>query len=374
MATRAARIVAAVLVVLAFLHWFTQGSDFEVYWRSARRFLAGAPLYPASDGTKTYRYAPGILLPLVPLGWLPLKVALAAWYAGMVAAGWWIARTLARRMGGPRAGTFVLVGFLGVARPFLDEFSLAQANVFLLALVVASWVAEDRGQDAWAGALVALAASVKAAPALLLLDFLLRRRWRALAGAAACGVAVLLAPIVTYGPRGAVAVHEEWRRSLGTSAVGFVGSELNQGVFGLVALATQEAPDAPLPPGPPTWIAIALAVVVCVLALVPRVRDSRRALLLFAMASATPLGWLCNFLLAWPMMTGLAATGRRLRWAVGVFGVLLLIPIYDVTGPAIEDWVFAHGLPGLGLLAFFGVAWALRDRLAWNGPAGGEPA
>jgi hypothetical protein len=69
------------------------------------------------------------------------------------------------------------------------------------------------------------------------------------------------------------------------------------------------------------------------------------------------------------MMAGIAASGPRLRWAVGVFGVLLLIPIYDITGPAVEDWVFAHGLPGLGMLFFFASAWALRDRIPWGAPA-----
>jgi alpha-1,2-mannosyltransferase len=363
--------VVAVVVVLAIIYAFRNGGDFEVYWRSARRFLRGEPLYPASDGLGTYRYSPGILVLLLPLAALPLKVGLAGWYLLLVVTTGWLARVLPGQIRGPVAGLAVLVGFLGVLRPFLDEYMYAQANLLVLGLAVAAFIAEDRGREFGSGFLVALAVGLKLTPAILVLDMLLRRRWRALAGAAVGGVALLVAPVVTYGPRGAVAVNLEWFESLRSSATGIVGSQMNQGVFGQVALATQTALDGPIPPGAPTWVAIALAAAVVAIALLTPGPYPRRGMMLFAMAAAGPLGWLWNFVCAWPLMAWIASTGRRQRWAVGLFGVALLIPMYDVSGQAFEEQVFGAGLPGIGLMCFFLFAWTLqrrRARAAGTGP------
>jgi hypothetical protein len=171
-----------------------------------------------------------------------------------------------------------------------------------------------------------------------------------------------VAPVVTYGPRGALAVNREWISSLSSSATGVVGSQLNQGIFGQVTLATQPMLDAPLPPGVPTWVAMALSAATVAVALLAAGPYPRRAMALFAMAAASPLGWLWNFVLAWPLMAWIASTGRRQRWAVGLFGIALLIPMYDVSGQAFEEQVFGAGLPGIGLMCFFLLAWAIQRR------------
>jgi alpha-1,2-mannosyltransferase len=250
-----------------------------------------------------------------------------------------------------------------VARPFLDEFLYAQANVVVLWLVVAATAAEDAGEDLRGGLLVGLATGLKLTPALFLVDFLLRRRWRALAGAAAAGALLAAAPVVTYGVAGAVGVHREWFRSLRHSAPALVGSYMNQGVFGIVAHATQDRLDGPIPPGPATWLALALAGAVVVVALAARYPQPRRGMLLVAMAAAGPLGWIWNFVYAWPLLAWLAARGPRARLAVAAAGLALCIPIYDIAGPRIEDWVFGHSLPGLVMLGFLGAAaWASAHR------------
>jgi hypothetical protein len=362
--------VTGAVMVLAVAFYFRNGGDFEVYWRSAGRFLRGEGLYPVTDGLGTYRYSPGILIFLVPLAALPVKAGTVVWYALLVSTTGWLARVLPGQVRGPVAGLAVLVGFLGVLRPFLDEFMYAQANLLVLGLAVAAFIAEDRGREFRAGVLISLAVGLKLTPALLLLDALLRRRWRALAGAAAGGIALLVAPVVTYGPRGMVRVNLEWIESLRSSATGIVGSQMNQGVFGQVALATQTFLDGPLPPGAPTWIAIALSAAVVAVALLSPGPYPRRAMILFAIAAAGPLGWLWNFVCAWPLMSWIASTGRRQRWAVGLFGLSLLVPMYDVSGQAFEEMVFGAGLPGIGLMSFYALAWAIqrrRDRLSGEG-------
>lgn len=129
----------------------------------------------------------------------------------------------------------------------------------------------------------------------------------------------------------------------GTSAASLVGSQLNQGVFGLVALATQPYLDGPLPPGLPTWVAMALSATAVVLALSAREPYPKRGMMLFAVAAAGPLGWIQNFVCAWPLLAWIASTGARERWAVGIFGVVLLVPMYDISGPLFEEQFFGAG-------------------------------
>ncbi|MEI6226525.1 MAG: glycosyltransferase 87 family protein, partial [Deltaproteobacteria bacterium] len=147
-------IVAGVLALFAILHVVRHGGDFFTYWRAAQRFLAGAPQYPASDGLGTYRYSPGVLLLLAPFTLVPVAAGRTIWFLLVVLSGAWVARRLVRGLPSPLAGTAVLVGFLGVSRPFLDEFFYGQADWLVLALLVAALTAEDRRRDLLAGLLV----------------------------------------------------------------------------------------------------------------------------------------------------------------------------------------------------------------------------
>ena len=278
-------IVAGLLTLLAVIRAGRHGGDFPTYWRAAGRFLHGAPLYPSSDGLNTYRYSPGVLLFLAPLAGMPLPVAKALWFALLVATGWRVARRLVTLIPGPGAGRAVLIGFVGVSRPFLDGFFYAQVDVLVLGLVVMAFVAENRGRDGLAGAMIAIAGGLKLAPFLFALDFALRRRWRALGGVAA----------------------------------------------GVVAWALRSRFPYP-----------------------------RRALLLFALAEAAPLGWMWNFVTAWPALSLLARSGTWIAWAIGTYGILTLLAIYDVVGPRVETWIFIRSLPGFPMLAFFLLASLVR--------------
>ena len=85
--------------------------------------------------------------------------------------------------------------------PFLETFSeykVEGIEFFLICLLVALW---RKKRDGWAGALVVLAANLKYLPGILIGYFLIKRERRALWGMAAAGGAVLLALLLTLGPR-----------------------------------------------------------------------------------------------------------------------------------------------------------------------------
>jgi alpha-1,2-mannosyltransferase len=333
-------IVGLLLAILAAVSWHRGGTDLTVYWRAARRSLGGEPLYPVSDGLTMYRYSPGAALLLAFLAPLPLQAARALWYLLMIAAVVQIVRSqngIARNAPG-----VVVVGLLGIIRPLVDEFHYAQANILVLFMVLAAFAAEDRGRDAQAGVLIALAAGLKLAPLVFVGDYLIRRRWRALLGFLAGVAGLALLPVATYGPAGAAEIHREWFRSLGTSAAGLIPGGGNQSLFGLAARASL-----------PTYSAWIASLLVIGLALAARGPEPRRSLLLLVTALAAPLGWNWNYVLALPAAVFLAGQSRRAAWAVAMIGVSLLIPMYDVAGARVEHWVFEHSLPAILYLGLF---------------------
>ncbi len=67
-------------------------------------------------------------------------------------------------------------------RPIADTVAFGQIDIMLLLLLTVALVASQRGYDGWAGAAVALGALFKLYPVLLLVFFVVKRRWRALVG------------------------------------------------------------------------------------------------------------------------------------------------------------------------------------------------
>jgi hypothetical protein len=75
------------------------------------------------------------------------------------------------------------------------------------------------------------------------------------------------------------------------------------------------------------------------------------------------MGWIQNYVVALPALFAVARTGGRRAAAVAAVGALLVVPIYDVTGPAFEAWFFEHSIPVAAMAWFFALAAAdLRHR------------
>jgi alpha-1,2-mannosyltransferase len=333
--------VSAAALAIAALS-FRHGHDLAVYWRAARRFLHGSPLYPASDGFFAYRYAPGAAALFSPLAPLPLGVAKALWYGLLVAAcaalTWW----LPRRRPGARAPLAAVVAFVALSRPLVEELVGGQVNLLVLAVLLLAFAREDDGHPWQAGLLAAAATALKLLPVIVAVDWALRRRWTALGGWLA-GVAVFaLAPLPFYGLAGALGEHRAWVASISGVSSGIGLDPGNQSVFAIAARLGL----------PPAAGALAAAALVA-LALCRRARDERRDLLLFAMALASSFGWIQNFLFAIPSVFDHARAGRRQAWTALALGLPSTLALYDVVGPRWERWAFDHSVLGLPMLLLF---------------------
>ncbi len=98
----------------------------------------------------------------------------------------------------------LVLGVTALLDPFLLAFRLGQVDLIIgLALAAAAYRLRG-GDDAWAGALIGVAAMLKIAPGLLAIYLLWRGRWRALAGLAVTTAAVGLLSLGLAGT-------ETWR-------------------------------------------------------------------------------------------------------------------------------------------------------------------
>lgn len=190
--------------------------DFYQEWGSARNWLEGAPLYSHNGEslrrhlglhfiTLNIRYnahpPPAVLL-AAPFGLLSYDAAFALWNVlslALFALCFWL---FCREFKLEPPAWLLLPGLacLALYSPLTQQLQQGQLNAVLLSLLLGCWLAERRGQFAWAGAFLGLAASLKFFPAYLFLYFLLRRRWSALAaGALAFALSNALA-FAAFGP------------------------------------------------------------------------------------------------------------------------------------------------------------------------------
>jgi hypothetical protein len=192
MVVRLARLVTTAMVIglgISFLYWAAaewKMPDAGAYWQAALRLRAGEELYPAFtnvEASEVYRYTPWFAWLTVPFTFLPIQVAGFIWSVILV-----IASTVAvwplvqeRR--------WLLVAFFW---PILIGIS-ANGNVHALMLAPLVLGLERRSGPLW----IAVAASLKAVPILLVLVYVARRQWGR--AAVALGLtALLVAPVLLY--------------------------------------------------------------------------------------------------------------------------------------------------------------------------------
>jgi hypothetical protein len=185
-----ARLRAAVLVVCASFAAFWLATavtefnlhDMDAYWDAALRLRAGQPLYVVPLDIHTfdlYRYAPWFAYPWVPLTFLPKALVSAAWFTLLLASALVVIRHLARTQVG--ACVALLLGTLLIRTAVIG-------NVQSLLVASLYFGVQRRSGPLW----IALAASLKAAPIVLVAVYIGRREWlRAAVTLALFGVLVM---------------------------------------------------------------------------------------------------------------------------------------------------------------------------------------
>jgi len=198
------------------------GYDFSFYWTAASHVLHGELIYSAAQlagpyapqGQDGFLYPPPLAAEVMPLAALFADYRAAAWLWNGLGAAILVASVLALHRSeriGERypllagRGRWLLVGAAFAFPPVIGELVLGNVHLLLLGLLTLAWLGVRRGDSRgeWlAGVAVGLAAVIKVFPAVLVLWFLLTRRWRGASGAAlgAAAAALLALPFTGIEP------------------------------------------------------------------------------------------------------------------------------------------------------------------------------
>jgi hypothetical protein len=174
---------------IAFVYWAATDwtlEDANAYWQAALRLREGRELYPVIgdvESSDIYRYAPWFAWLMVPITYLPPSVAGIAWSLVLLGASATAIWPLLRER------RHLHAAFFG---PILIAIS-ASGNVHALLVAALVHGVERRSGPLW----IAIAASLKAVPVLLVLVYVGRRQWT-MALLTLGLAAALVAPMLLY--------------------------------------------------------------------------------------------------------------------------------------------------------------------------------
>ena len=380
--------VAAFIGVALWLYWGRWSADLSALYMAAKAVSVGAAgaIYDVSPSvyddsppaswaallaemgesgrvTFPYLYPPlwaHLMAPIAavvaPLAFF--KGALAIHVAALAASprlGWRAAQTT-----GIARGTAVALG-LGLALVSVagtTALAQNQAQITVGFLVLAALALWASGHSRTAGGLLALAASLKLAPAFFGLLFLIRGDWRAVGAMVGCGAALLAASLMMGGPE----AHGVWLARLDALDAATVLSHVNYAPEMLlyqIDQALRGVADQNLPT--PAWVNLVpkIALLATLGAVIAR-RDLPNGVLALALSLAValfgPLSWVHYFIVPMMLLPALfLVLPARSAWgwivAVAVTNSLPLLQALQPLGPLPVIWSTVPAiLTYLGLL------------------------
>lgn len=183
-------------------------SDFPVYWLAGQAVWGGKNIYSvAGPHGWEYVYPPPFAIAMVPFGWMPLPWAVTVWFlVSALLTAWAVQMCVTMTKERLPPGTDVLALYVLPGLLLLGWYASAivrgQASVPLLWLIVAAIFWQSRGRQIAGASCLAGAILMKVFPALLLLYFVWRGRWRfVIATLALLLVGGLALPAVVIGAR-----------------------------------------------------------------------------------------------------------------------------------------------------------------------------
>lgn len=192
------RLITRLLLGITFVYlvWtaFRWSGDFMVYYRTAKFWWQGEPIYSvARDGIGAYKYPPWILPLFLPFAALPESLAKLAWALLSVGGVLWIFRSLKKRLWS-RSSEILLIGcFLVTFNIWFRHFLDGQIPILVAALFLGFFEDRTLRRSSWKSTLLVWAGSTKIftlLPLPLVMDWRSPRAWRNGAIAAASCLAL----------------------------------------------------------------------------------------------------------------------------------------------------------------------------------------
>ena len=177
-------VAAIVFSAVPLLHYFRGRSimDYKLWYETGKKVLAGQEIFFLRFGKYDFMYPPpcAIFLGGASLlgqgGLILLFVAInsAAWFASVQ-----LAVVLAAGQSPAKSAWLYLMPSLLVIVYIWSSYHLGQSSLVLLALMLGAFVLLRARREISAGALIALAAAIKAFPVMAIIYLIYRRYWKA---------------------------------------------------------------------------------------------------------------------------------------------------------------------------------------------------
>jgi alpha-1,2-mannosyltransferase len=337
--------------------------DLRVYLAGGEAWRAGTDLYTADFQAPLglpFTYPPFAAMLFSGLTPLPVPIIAVLFTAAGIALFTAACTAAAQRV---QAG-LGLAALCLVLEPLRGGLDLGQINMILIGFVAADCLLP---RTPWPrGALVGIAAAIKLTPAIFVLFFLSRKRWRpALTAVGTFAGAGLIGWVLAPGQS-----KQFWFEAmLDPGRVGGLAYTANQSLRGLVFRLG--APES-------LWMVLCLIVLAVTVLVLPRLRDDLTALLAVAAAGLliSPVSWSHHWVWIAPALLLLHGWVRIAVGAVFAVGPHWLLP---ATGDRELAWAWwqhlignAYVWLGLAFLVWCAVE-AMRDRSPMRGDVG-DPA
>src|SRR5688572_1417740 len=366
-------ILACMLIAFAIWLFVARASqrmpDFEVYWRAGARAAAAEPLYRPSDQDYQLKYFPAFAIAAIPLGMLPLDTAKAVWFALSAAALVVLLPLSVALLPHRRQPMWLLIGVLrlGLGKYYAEDLVLGQINTLVALVAALALLALNRGREAVAGLLVALAIVLKPY-ALILAPWIAARRQRQSIGALGIGLLVAcVLPAFVYGLDERVGLYRDWWRTVTTTTDGTL---LHSDNVSLASLWAKRLGIGSAATGLATVSSIALLIAAAVVFLrrngVDKPEGAEAAVLLAITPLISPQGW--DYVLVLSTMTLLYVVNDfdRLPRAVQALSVGAIaavgLTLYDLLGRRLIYALLDFSVITIGMVALIGALVTLRMR------------
>jgi len=184
-------VVAIVFSAVPLLHYFRGRSimDYKLWYDTGKHVLAGDEIFSLHNGKYDFMYPTPCAIFLAGASLLG-QAGLILFLVAINSASWVISAQLAAKLAADQSGSRVKNAWLYLVPSLLviiyiwSSYHLGKASLVLLALMLGAFVALRSEREIFAGALVAIAAAIKAFPVIVIVYFIYRRHWKTVASLA----------------------------------------------------------------------------------------------------------------------------------------------------------------------------------------------
>ena len=338
-------------------------NDFNVYYLASREVIEGRDPYQNSLGEWTpYLYLPLLAELIIPLALMPLPAAAYFWFlvsaSSLIVAAWMSATLALKDTAHNSASQRLIVAMLATAvviRFALDNFDYGQVNTLVAALSVAHVFLYEKGRKMSSAIALALAASIKLSPLILLIYHLAKRRPKFVVGCAVLFISITALSFAPFGPRAPSAFQTFFHRTVKNEQGFDLAYSGNQSLRGTVARLRGDQEASARVPGDPLTLAVSLAMLAgsAFIAMRRPASSGSIAALFCCIPLLSPLAWKGHFVvLIFPAAFLIAEViwQPRSKTRFGVVAVLIAVfALLNLTSPRIiglaaSEWVDRHSL------------------------------